>query len=79
MNETENMPIATHTSIIALIFHNIKWLAALIFYPIMNKLISVFPDWKDSLENVKLIGGAIIVILVIIKLLIEIVKLVKKK
>ena len=76
--ETENMPI-TSTSISTLIFGNIKWLMFFIFYPLMNWMISELPDWKEVLENFKLIGGSIIIILVISKLLLEIVKLIKSK
>lgn len=76
--ETTDMPITT-TSLLTIVVKNLFYLLALAFYPVMNWIISIFPDWKDSLENFKLIGGAIVVLLVIIKLIIEIIKLIKKK
>lgn len=80
MSETEtqeNMPI-TSTSISTLILGNVKWLTFFIFYPIMNWMIAILPDWKNFLENFKLIGGTIIIILVVIKLFLEIIKLIRK-
>lgn len=74
MDNIEDMPVHTMTYI-AVIFKNLLYLTALAFGFIVNKLIVVFPDWKDALENLKLVGGAVIVILVIIKLLLEIRKL----
>ena len=76
MNETEDMPL-TSTSLIAIVFKNLLWLLALAFYPVLDWVILQLPNWKDGLENFKLIGGAIIVVLVIIKLLMEIKKLKK--
>lgn len=67
-----------HTSVIAVILGNIKWLLVFLFTPVINYMIAILPSWKDSLENFKLIGGAVIVVLVIAKLLLEIIKLVKK-
>lgn len=81
MSETdtdENMPITT-TSISALILGNVKWLMFFIFYPAMNWMITIFPDWKNVLENFKLIGGSVIIILVVAKLVLEIIKLKKNK
>ena len=78
MHHTEDMPIHT-TTLTAIIFKNLLWLLALAFYPVIDWVILQVPTWKDGLENFKLIGGAIIVVLVIMKLLLEIVKLVKKK
>lgn len=67
-----------HTSFLAVILGNIKWLLVFLFTPSINYMITIFPGWKDSLENFKLIGGSVIVVLVITKLLLEIFKLVKK-
>ena len=76
--EIENMPITT-TSLTATILNSTKWLIVFVFYPLVNWMIKIFPDWKDFLENFKLIGGAIIIVLVIFKLVLEIVKLLVKK
>lgn len=76
--ETNNMPITT-TSLTAIILNSTKWLIVFIFYPLVNWMIKIFPDWKDFLENFKLIGGSIIIVLVIFKLVLEIVKLIIKK
>lgn len=77
MDESQNMPIST--TYIAIIFKNLLYLLSLAFGLAVNFLITIFPDWKVILENIKIIGGAIIVILVIIKLLLEIIKLRKQK
>lgn len=77
MHGTNDMPIHT-TTLTAIIFKNLLWLTALAFYPVIDWVILQIPTWKDTLENFKLIGGAIIVVLVIIKLLLEIRKLRKK-
>lgn len=77
INETDNMPIH-HTSLLGVILGNIKWLAIFLFAPIVNAVQQIVPEWKNELENFKLIGGAIIVILVITKLVLEIIKLIKK-
>jgi len=76
--ETENMDIH-HTSYLTIILSNVKWLLVFLFTPVINYMIVMFPDWKDSLENFKLIGGSIIIVLVILKLLLEIFKLIFKK
>lgn len=78
MNETQDMPI-TSISILTIVFKNLLWLLALAFYPLMEYIIQVIPDWKNYLENFKLIGGAIIMLMVIMKLLLEIIKLLKNK
>jgi len=78
MNQTEtDMPV-TSTSIIAIIFKNLLWLMALAFYPVVDYVILQVPIWKDNLENFKLIGGAFIIVLVILKLILEIIKLMIK-
>ena len=74
----DNMPITT-TTISAIIIKNLLWLSALAFYPLVDWVISVVPDWKEWLENFKLIGGAIIIVLVVTKLWLEIKKLKKDK
>lgn len=76
--QTDDMPITT-TSISSIIIGNAKWLLFFIFYPIVNWMITIFPDWKNFLENFKLIGGTVIIVLVVIKLLLEIRKLKKDK
>ena len=68
-----------HTSFIAIIFKNLLYLLVFLFTPVLNYMIAIFPNWKDSIENFKLIGGAVIVAMVIFKLLLEIIKLLKKK
>ena len=80
MSETDNdnMPITT-TTISSIIIGNVKWLLFFIFYPMVNWMIAISPDWKNFLENFKLIGGTVIIILVVIKLLFEIRKLKKDK
>lgn len=77
MNEVENMPV--HTSYIVLFFKNLPYLLTLAFGWVMNKLMIVFPDWKDLLENIKQIGGTLVILLVIVKLLFEIRKLKRDK
>jgi len=72
-NET-SMPITT-TTYLSVIFKNLIWLIALAFYPMLDWIIMQIPQWETTLEHIKLIGGAVIVVLVIIKLLIEIIKL----
>lgn len=72
----QDMP--AHTSLSMILIKNFTYLLALAFYPLMDYLMQIVPDWKANLENFKLIGGAIIVVLVIAKLLLEILKLVKK-
>lgn len=69
---------SSHPSFLAVILGSAKWLLWFLFTPLINWLIVVFPQWKDSLENFKLIGGAVIVVLVIAKLVLEIIKLTKK-
>lgn len=78
INETDNMSIH-HTSILGIILGNIKWLMIFLFAPAVNVVQNIVPEWKGELENFKLIGGAVIVVLVITKLILEIIKLVKKK
>lgn len=77
INETENMSIQ-HTSLLGIILGNIKWLLVLLFAPAVNVVQQIVPEWKNELENFKLIGGSIIVVLVIVKLIFEIIKLIKK-
>ena len=74
--DSNNMPITT-TTYLAVIFKNLIWLLALAFYPVLDWIITIVPDWKNNLENFKLIGGALIIVLVIIKLILEIIKLKK--
>lgn len=73
-----DMPVTT-TTIITIIFKNLLWLTVLAFYPVIDYLILITPTWKEFLENFQLIGGTIVVLLVIVKLLLEIVKLILKK
>lgn len=80
MDETNiNNTDMHHTSYLTVILGNIKWLLVLLFTPLINWLIVIFPEWKDFLENFKIIGGSIIILLVITKLILEIVKLIKGK
>lgn len=76
--QNDNMPIAT-TTVTSLIFKNSVYLLWLGFYLLVDVMISVLPDWKYFLENFKIIGGSIIIILVIAKLILEIIKLIKGK
>lgn len=81
MSDTEtnnDMSIAT-TSITVLLFKNSVYVLCLAFYLLVDFMISIFPDWRNFLENFKLIGGAIIIVLVVIKLVLEIKKLKKDK
>lgn len=76
INEINSMPASSTISMI--IAKNFSYLLVLLFYPAMDFIIQVMPDWKNNLDNFKLIGGAVIVVLVIAKLVLEIFKLVKK-
>lgn len=76
--QTASMDHLSVGTIITIFFKNVLWLLALAFYPVIDYIIVIVPDWKENLENFKLIGGAIIVLLVIIKLIFEIIKLIKK-
>lgn len=78
MNETQYMSVTT-TSIAVIIVKNLCWLLTLAFYPFMEFMIEFMPDWRGYLEVFKLIGGAVIMLMVIIKLFLEIVKLLKNK
>lgn len=76
---TDSMSI-TATTYLAVIFKNLAWLLALAFYPVSEFLIQIFPiGWRDDLNDFKLIVGAIIMVLVFFKLVLEIIKLIKKK
>lgn len=77
INETENMSIQ-HTSLLGIILGNIKWFLFFLFAPAVNMVQQIVPEWKNELENFKLIGGSVIVVLVIVKLVFEIIKLIKK-
>lgn len=78
MDETNDIPNMQTTTYLAVIFKNLLYFLIFLFTPVLNWLITVLPAWKDFIENFKLIGGAIIVVLVIIKLLLEIKKVNKK-
>lgn len=73
----QNMPMH-HTSFLAVIWNSAKWLLALLFTPAVTLMQTILPEWKNSLENFKLIGGSVIVVLVVVKLVLEIIKLIKK-
>lgn len=77
-NINENIQNMHSTSLGMIIMKNLSWLLVFLFAPTINYIITIIPSWKDGLEDFKLIGGAVIVLLVIVKLLMEIVKLIKK-
>lgn len=76
--KTNFMPVTT-TSILSVVFKNMLWLLALAFYPLIDWVIIILPDWIEFLDGFKLIGGAIIILLVIFKLVLEIIKLIRNK
>lgn len=76
-SEHTDMPITT-TSVTAILLKNSVYLLWIGFYLAVDWMISIFPDWKNFLENFKLIGGALIIVLLITKLLLEISKLKKE-
>lgn len=77
INETDNMEMH-NTSYLGAILGSIKWLLVFAFAPAVTVIQQIVPEWKNELENFKLIGGSIIVVLVIVKLIFEIIKLIKK-
>lgn len=77
MDNTSDMQMHS-TTILAVVFKNLLYLLTLALDFVLNYMIAVFPDWKNFIENIKQIGGLIIIILVITKLLIEIKRLKKK-